>query len=65
MRLPETNCPNCNSRQPFAPKNREVDGYIETYTRCLMCKHEIQLKKVPKRFVLTRRRARKERLKVR
>lgn len=41
MRLGKVNCPNCNALQGFSPKKRLVDGTIETYITCSMCKEEI------------------------
>lgn len=35
------NCPNCNSKQLFAPKKRNVNGKIQTYIRCRTCREEI------------------------
>lgn len=47
MKLPEANCPRCNSPQKFFPRERTNGDMIEKYIRCNMCTLETVLDSYP------------------
>jgi len=67
-KIQSTNCPNCNSIQKFAPKERVEKDVIVKFISCNMCREEIVIdtylqtnkKSVRRASIIRNRKSRRE-----
>jgi hypothetical protein len=57
MKIPSTNCPNCNSVQRFYPRDKIEGETIVKFICCLMCKEEFVIDEYPRNQKNNRKKA--------